>query len=278
MNDDEIRSCFSDDSIFSDDEQNEIVEFSGEIEETIREKIQSVPIDEATKIIEEHRSKVIDYVRKRKLEKSMTYADLWLNHVANIYRREMLEEMIKAKGENAVKIFQHLEPMKNRFVQAVIGKESSLAGDNICINRLLPILYDKLSDNDQKVLVSRISNTFILGMATQVYLFSSPNRHRCKDVDTESFRNEWEFMTIASDALLEGHGDDNYKFILKIYETNYSANILPFLENNLRLGAWFQAGKRGKIQSFFRNVFFCGMSLVIQCEIQAGKQFGDKTS
>jgi len=195
--------------------------------------------------------------------------ELWLSVAGQLYRREKLEEFVQAKGVYATEMWQHLQPTALQFIQVVTGQAQSPASVAVCINRLLKSPLNTLPDAIRQQLATLIANTFYLGMGTQMYIFNCPARAKCKHTDITKFVKEWEVMAMGADQILEGHGDANAAFVKNIGERHFDVEVRPFLEKKLGLGGFMGAIRMGKIESFFRNLYYAGIALVMRCEIEA---------
>ena len=197
---------------------------------------------------------------------------LWLSVAGKLYRREKLVEIIDQKGSVLEEIWSHLEPVRSNFIQVVIGQKPLTyiadATAAVCINRLIsPNSVSSLPPNIRQELTRHITDVFTLGMMTQLSIFNMPSRPKCKLTNLTDVQREWELYVGAYDHLLKGHGDANSQFVLNIYEAYFEEHLRAFCKTHFKAGVF----SIGKYQSFFRNIYFAGIALVMNCEIAGAK-------
>mgnify|MGYP006424154205 CR=1 FL=1 len=195
----------------------------------------------------------------------------WLSLASKFATKIELESHISNKIGISNRIYNHLESVISRFMETAIGESVNYYEPNLShaidIKRLLPKINCILNSSERQYVSEIISNTFLYGILTQLYLHHFPTRDKYLGVHSIELENKWIIDAVAADVIMGYYGDKNNPICMNIFELQFKDNVKSFLKGKFKINMF----RMGKFHSYFRNLYIAGALLIMDCDLATKK-------
>jgi len=183
------------------------------------------------------------------------------------------EEFLSKKRDLEIELIA-VSPSLDRFVSIVLGRiqgdttvERAAANALCFFQRHLKLAsVDSIPQPTRDSIVSFVSDTAYLGLATEFAIMNHPARSKITAANVQAQFDEFLEASIVAKAKIRGFDDSAHKMPSDIFRAHY-ALMEPVFKKDLGVGFW----KSGKVQANVENVFFAGAMISMMACTRASR-------